>query len=108
MSAALPLPRSLPPWAGQALDRILRNCPRPLDRLWADPTLVMRAAGLTPDPWQAGLLASAADRVLLCCSRQSGKTRTVAALALREALLVDDATCLIVSPSERQSGEFLA
>jgi hypothetical protein len=63
---------------------------------------------MEPDPWQAKLLRSSARYVAVCCSRQSGKTCTVAALALNEALIHDGATCLILSPTERQSKEFLA
>jgi Terminase large subunit, T4likevirus-type, N-terminal len=43
--------------------------------------------------------------VLLLCSRQAGKSTTAAGLALGEALLRPRATILLLSPSERQSGE---
>lgn len=68
----------------------------------------MREAGMNPDPWQERLLLSSSKRVLLCCSRQAGKTRAAAALVLNEALLRPRSTCLCLSPSERQSGEFFA
>jgi Terminase large subunit, T4likevirus-type, N-terminal len=42
---------------------------------------------------------------LLLCSRQAGKSTTAAGLALGEALLTPKATVLLLSPSERQSGE---
>lgn len=84
-----------------------RNCEdtAALDGLRADPTLVMTAGGLTPDPWQAGLLQSDADRVLLLCSRQAGKSSTSAGLAIRTALLEPNSPILLLSPSLRQSGE---
>jgi hypothetical protein len=46
--------------------------------------------------------------VALLCSRQVGKTQAAAALALKTALLEAPALVLIFSPSERQSGEFVA
>ena len=47
-----------------------------------DPGQVLLAQGLAPDPWQQDLLRSADRQVLLNCARQSGKSTTVAALAL--------------------------
>jgi hypothetical protein len=44
------------------------------DRAMAlDLVVFSRAAGLEPDPWQAKMLRSRASRLLLNCSRQSGK-----------------------------------
>jgi hypothetical protein len=43
--------------------------------------------------------------MLLLCSRQSGKSLTAAALALREALLKPESLVLLLSPTQRQSGE---
>jgi hypothetical protein len=60
---------------------------------------------MTPDPWEATVLRSSADRVLLGCSRQAGKSTTAAALALREALCRPPALVLLLSPTLRQSGE---
>jgi hypothetical protein len=73
--------------------------------LRAQPTLPLLAAGLNPDPWQTRLLSSSAQRVLLLCSRQAGKSTACAALALRVALLQPRALVLLCSPSLRQSGE---
>jgi hypothetical protein len=42
---------------------------------------------------------------LVLCSRQSGKSEVAAALALHTALLQAGALVLLLSPSERQSGE---
>jgi hypothetical protein len=39
-----------------------------------DPARIAIDASLTPDPWQAELLRSDAERVLMLCSRQAGKT----------------------------------
>jgi hypothetical protein len=60
---------------------------------------------LSPDPWQTDLLRSDADRILLLCSRQAGKSSTAAALAIRTALLEPGSPVLLLSPSLRQSGE---
>jgi hypothetical protein len=43
--------------------------------------------------------------MLLLCSRQAGKSLSAAALALREALLTPDSLVLLLSPTQRQSGE---
>ena len=76
-----------------------------LDRLRADPADIFRAAKMTPDAWQQRLLSCRSSRLLLLCSRQSGKSQTAAALALREALLKPPALVLLLSPTQRQSGE---
>lgn len=70
-----------------------------------DPGRILSASGLAPDPWQAELLRSAARQVLLCCSRQAGKSTVVAALALHTALFRPGSLVLLLSPSLRQSSE---
>jgi phage terminase large subunit-like protein len=70
-----------------------------------DPVLLARFAGLEADPWQRDLLRSTAPRVLINSSRQSGKSTTVAALAVHTALYDPGALVLLLSPSLRQSGE---
>jgi hypothetical protein len=67
--------------------------------------LILHARGLTPDRWQRDLLLAADRQVLLNCSRQSGKSTVVAALALHTALFTPRALVLLLSPSLRQSGE---
>lgn len=62
------------------------------------------------DQWQKDLLRSRSDRVALNCSRQSGKSTVVAAMAIGEALLHpvivgQPALVLLLSPTLRQSGE---
>jgi hypothetical protein len=76
-----------------------------LDHLREDPAAVMTAGHMDPDPWQEGLLRSEAERVMLLCSRQAGKSSVSAALAVRTALLQPDSPVLLLSPSQRQSGE---
>jgi Terminase large subunit, T4likevirus-type, N-terminal len=70
-----------------------------------DPSLLMEAVGLPPDPWQAEVLRTEADRVALLCSRQMGKSSTTAVLALGTALFEPDSLVLLISPSLRQSNE---
>lgn len=72
-----------------------------------DPVLFAQGCGITPDPWQADLLRSTSHRALLLCSRQSGKTTTTALKTLYTAVYKSDALCVVVSPSQRQSAEFL-
>ncbi len=70
-----------------------------------DPVVFARRAGLEPDPWQADVLRSTAPRLLLNCCRQSGKSTTTATLAMHTALYQPGALVLLLSPSQRQSGE---
>jgi len=70
-----------------------------------DPTRILRALGLTADPWQRDLLLAPDRQVLLNCSRQSGKSTVVAALALHTALFTHGGLVLLLSPSQRQSTE---
>jgi hypothetical protein len=71
-----------------------------------DPVVLARRAGITPDPWQADVLRSVENRMLLNCSRQSGKSTTTALLGLHTALYQPESLVLILSPSLRQSAEF--
>jgi hypothetical protein len=89
------------------LDRLHLTSREPplLARMQNDPALILQAARFQPDPWQAQLLRSQSERMLLLCSRQAGKSQTAAALALREALFRPPALVLLLSPTLRQSGE---
>ena len=78
----------------------------PLDLMRLDRTQAFSLAGLDPDPWQADLLNATADlQMLLLCTRQAGKSTLAAGLALLEAFLNKTALVLLLSPSQRQSGE---
>jgi hypothetical protein len=70
-----------------------------------DPAHLLLAQGLNPDSWQRDLLLARDPCLLLNCSRQSGKSTTVAALALHQILFSPGALVLLVAPSERQSHE---
>ncbi len=73
--------------------------------LLCDPSLILRAQDLTPDPWQRDLLRSQQPYLLLNCARQTGKSTTVAAIALHRLLAEHGSLVLLVAPSERQSHE---
>jgi len=68
--------------------------------LWASECLEFEA-----DPWQAEVLDSTAKKVLLCCSRQSGKSSVSSIAALHTAIFQPGALVLMLSPSLRQSSE---
>jgi hypothetical protein len=70
-----------------------------------DPVRLAEAASIVPDPWQAEALRSCAPRILLNCSRQSGKSTVTAILAVHTALYEPGALVLLLSPSLRQSQE---
>src|SRR5436190_12747215 len=70
-----------------------------------DPSRIAVDVGLTLDAWQAALMRSAAPRVLMCCSRQSGKSTIAALIGIATAIQQPNALVLLVSPSQRQSAE---
>jgi hypothetical protein len=70
-----------------------------------DPARILLARGIEPDPWQRSLLLSSERQLLLNCSRQAGKSTVVSAMALHTALFTPGALVLLLSPSQRQSGE---
>jgi Terminase large subunit, T4likevirus-type, N-terminal len=70
-----------------------------------DPALLMRDTGAEPDAWQAKLLRERPKRCLMCSSRQIGKTETAIHLGSWTAIFEPGSLVLIVSPSQRQSGE---
>ncbi|MGH7170771.1 MAG: terminase large subunit domain-containing protein, partial [Gemmataceae bacterium] len=79
--------------------------PQQLLALALDPARILEARGIRPDPWQRVLLLSNDRQILLNCSRQSGKSTVVSALALHTALFTAGALVLLLSPSQRQSTE---
>lgn len=70
-----------------------------------DPGLLMSAMGMGPDPWQLRLLRSSGRRILVNCSRQSGKSTVLGTLATHKAVYSPRSMVLLLSPSLRQSGE---
>ncbi len=73
-----------------------------------DPAAWARAVlGFEPDPWQGAFLRSDARQVILCCSRQSGKSTCSAILAAHTALFRPGSLVLLISKAQRQSIELL-
>jgi len=70
-----------------------------------DPLRFARQAGFAPDPWQADVLRSTHRRMLLNCSRQSGKSTTTALIGLHQAIYRPGSLVLLLSPGLRQSAE---
>ena len=77
-------------------------------RLALDRAAFASSLGLDPDPWQERLLRSDSPRVLLNCSRQSGKSTMSGVIALHRALYFPGSLVLCLAPSERQSKELFA
>lgn len=67
---------------------------------------LLQYSRLPPDPWQCDLFASRQQPTLLLCSRQVGKSTTVAAITCVDAISQPDALTIVISPSLRQSKEF--
>jgi hypothetical protein len=74
-------------------------------KLALDRVSFARSVGVEPDPWQEDLLRSGSDRVLLNCSRQSGKSTMSAVIALHRALYHPGSLVLCLAPALRQSQE---
>jgi len=68
---------------------------------------VRRKLGLTPDAAQSQVLRTKSKRGLLNCTRQWGKSTITAAMAVHQAVTVGSSLTLVVSPSARQTGEFM-
>lgn len=77
-------------------------------RFALDQVAFARSLGVEPDPWQKNLLHSGSDRVLLNCSRQSGKSTMSALIALHKALYHPKSLILCLAPALRQSQELFS
>src|SRR6266436_7270626 len=62
--------------------------------------------GFDPNPLQASLLRGG-RRGIVNCTRQWGKSTVAAAKAVHRAFCQPDSLILVLSPSERQSGELM-
>jgi hypothetical protein len=58
-----------------------------------------------PDDWQKEVLRYSGPRLMMLCSRQSGKSTIAALKGLHCALHYPNSLTLIISPSQRQSSE---
>lgn len=72
-----------------------------------DPVAFAGSLGFVTEPWQSTLLRSSSRRVLVRCARQVGKTTVTSLRALHTALYRPESLVLVISPSQRQSDEFL-
>lgn len=59
------------------------------------------------DPVQLELLTTTPHRCILNCTRQWGKSTVTAIKALHTALFTNESLTIVLSPSERQSAEFI-
>jgi hypothetical protein len=79
----------------------------PMDATGDGAEWVTEKLGFEPDEKQARVLRTASKRVLLNCTRQWGKSTVTAAKAVHQACSQPESLTLVVSPSARQSAEFL-
>jgi hypothetical protein len=71
-----------------------------------DPSLLMEMVGFDrPDPWQRELMRSTAERVLICASRQIGKSSATGCLALAQAYLCPGSLILLIATNKDQATE---
>jgi len=70
--------------------------------LWSKEVL-----GFHPDPWQASLLRSRSRKIILNCSRQSGKSTVCAALGLHQSIYRRPSFGLVIAPTQDQSSELM-
>jgi hypothetical protein len=77
-------------------------------RLALDRVAFAEELGIVPDGWQRDLLRSTANRTLLNCCRQSGKSTMSAIIALHRALYHPGSLVLCLAPALRQSQELFA
>jgi hypothetical protein len=68
---------------------------------------VRQRLGLIPDELQSRILRGRGKRGILNCSRQWGKSTITAAMAVHQAYFERKSLSIVLSPTGRQSGEFL-
>jgi hypothetical protein len=74
-------------------------------QLAIDPVAFSRQIGIMPDNWQSELMRCDALRILLNCSRQSGKSTTAGTLSTHIAIYQDGSQTAILAPGMRQGRE---
>jgi hypothetical protein len=71
-----------------------------------DASLLMEMAGFAePDPWQRELMRSKSERILICASRQIGKSSGTACVALAQAYLYPGSLILLIATNKEQALE---
>jgi hypothetical protein len=83
------------------------RAPGVAEPLRKDRASVFTYLGMEADPWQKELVEATEPRIIVCCHRGAGKSRTIAAKAIVTAILDGPAKILIISGSQRQSAEVL-
>ncbi len=68
---------------------------------------VREKLGFQPEPQQLPIFLASADRGILCCNRQFGKSTTIAALAVHRAVCFSDSLIVVIAPTLRQSNELI-
>lgn len=63
--------------------------------------------GFIADPWQERVLGTQRNRMLMCCTRQAGKTTVTGIRALHTAMYQPGSLTLLFSKAQRQSSELL-
>ena len=76
-----------------------------LVRLLCPSQFAIETLGFTADSVQQQVLDASTSRLLLCCTRQWGKSTTTAARAVYEAIVRPRSLVLIAAPASRQSAE---
>lgn len=66
------------------------------------------AVGSDPEPWQSRVLRATADRQLLVCSRQVGKSTAASVKAAHVAQYEPGALVLVIAPTQRQADLLLS
>jgi hypothetical protein len=84
------------------------DAPSATPGLSPQPSAFAARLGFAPDSTQTAVLDSPARNLILCCTRQWGKSTVCAIKALHFALSHPRSTTLIAAPGLRQSSEFLA
>lgn len=72
-----------------------------------DPVAFARRQGFIAEPWQERLMRSTSRRLILACSRQVGKTTSIAFRAVHTAVYNPGSLVLIMAPGQRQAEEML-
>jgi hypothetical protein len=75
------------------------------DGLVSAERVAQNVLAFTPDAQQQAVLAARSKRFLLNCTRQWGKSTTAAWKAAHRAVVQEDSLVILVSPTERQTGE---
>jgi len=87
-------------------DRVV-NGPQSGNRAQRVSDWVRERLGFEPDALQAQVLDTEAQRGILNCTRQWGKSTVTAAKAVHQAWREKGSLTLVVNPASRQSGEFV-